>query len=241
MARRQRHGGAGGPAAGRHAGGGRAVEAALSESRSGGSGDAAGRRLPAAAGGRGAGGTARPVLTFREIWNRSFCRPLEQLVDVITEFPNEVEYIFRPSCVSLQRCGGCCGDEGLRCVPVETSTVTMQMWHTTQVASALPLASLLLPGFEPAASPSMGDLRSCAPSSRVREQDSGRNETTGLLLGPDGNTAWNQGLTCPICTIGSRTKGPMMRPGAEDGEIKQHISVPGYPGGNEERSWWMCC
>ncbi|KAK4823146.1 hypothetical protein QYF61_026348 [Mycteria americana] len=67
------------------------------------------------------------VLTFREIWNRSFCRPLEQLVDVITEFPNEVEYIFRPSCVSLQRCGGCCGDEGLRCVPVETSTVTMQL------------------------------------------------------------------------------------------------------------------
>ncbi|CAN8215400.1 unnamed protein product [Coccothraustes coccothraustes] len=67
------------------------------------------------------------VLTFREIWNRSFCRPREQLVDVITEFPNEVEYIFRPSCVSLQRCGGCCGDEGLRCVPVETSTVTMQL------------------------------------------------------------------------------------------------------------------
>ncbi|NXL56688.1 PLGF factor, partial [Chordeiles acutipennis] len=67
------------------------------------------------------------VLTFREIWNRSFCRPLEQLVDVITEFPNEVEYIFRPSCVALQRCGGCCGDEGLRCVPVETSTVTMQL------------------------------------------------------------------------------------------------------------------
>lgn len=48
-------------------------------------------------------------------------------MDVITEFPNEVEYIFRPSCASLQRCGGCCGDEGLRCVPVETSTVTMQV------------------------------------------------------------------------------------------------------------------
>uniref|UniRef100_A0A8D2M4A5 Placental growth factor n=1 Tax=Zonotrichia albicollis TaxID=44394 RepID=A0A8D2M4A5_ZONAL len=76
---------------------------------------------------RGTASTESPVLTFREIWNRSFCRPLEQLVDVITEFPNEVEYIFRPSCVSLQRCGGCCGDEGLRCVPVETSTVTMQL------------------------------------------------------------------------------------------------------------------
>ncbi|EOB05496.1 Placenta growth factor [Anas platyrhynchos] len=69
---------------------------------------------------------ARRVVSFKEIWNRSFCRPLEQLVDVIAEFPDEVEYIFRPSCVALQRCGGCCGDEGLRCVPVETSTVTMQ-------------------------------------------------------------------------------------------------------------------
>ncbi|XP_069714726.1 placenta growth factor isoform X2 [Phaenicophaeus curvirostris] len=68
-----------------------------------------------------------PVLTFREIWNRSFCRPREQMVDVIAEFPNEVEYIFRPSCVSLRRCGGCCGDEGLRCVPVATGAVTVQL------------------------------------------------------------------------------------------------------------------
>ncbi|XP_074766078.1 placenta growth factor isoform X4 [Athene noctua] len=75
---------------------------------------------------RGTASAEPAVLTFRDIWNRSLCRPLEQLVDVITEFPNEVEYIFRPSCVSLRRCGGCCGDEGLRCVPVETNTVTMQ-------------------------------------------------------------------------------------------------------------------
>ncbi|XP_065611766.1 placenta growth factor isoform X1 [Cyrtonyx montezumae] len=76
---------------------------------------------------RGTASAEAPVLTFKEIWNRSFCRPREQLVDIITEFPNEVEYIFRPSCVSLQRCGGCCGDEGLRCVPVQTSTVTVQL------------------------------------------------------------------------------------------------------------------
>uniref|UniRef100_A0A803YNJ5 Platelet-derived growth factor (PDGF) family profile domain-containing protein n=1 Tax=Meleagris gallopavo TaxID=9103 RepID=A0A803YNJ5_MELGA len=81
-------------------------------------GGGAGRRgqSPAATGG-----------CARSIWNRSFCRPREQLVDIITEFPNEVEYIFRPSCVSLQRCGGCCGDEGLRCVPVQTGTVTVQV------------------------------------------------------------------------------------------------------------------
>ncbi|XP_064368369.1 placenta growth factor isoform X3 [Dromaius novaehollandiae] len=143
MAWRRRRGGRC-PAAGRHGvrgggGGGAAAAAALRRCR----GAAAAMRLlgaflqllvagalgaPPAPGpeARGAAGSEAPV-TFREIWNRSFCRPLEQLVDVITEFPNEVEYIFRPSCISLQRCGGCCGDEGLRCVPVEMSTVTMQL------------------------------------------------------------------------------------------------------------------
>ncbi|XP_064368368.1 placenta growth factor isoform X2 [Dromaius novaehollandiae] len=144
MAWRRRRGGRC-PAAGRHGvrgggGGGAAAAAALRRCR----GAAAAMRLlgaflqllvagalgaPPAPGpeARGAAGSEAPVVTFREIWNRSFCRPLEQLVDVITEFPNEVEYIFRPSCISLQRCGGCCGDEGLRCVPVEMSTVTMQL------------------------------------------------------------------------------------------------------------------
>uniref|UniRef100_A0A4X2LID4 Placental growth factor n=2 Tax=Vombatus ursinus TaxID=29139 RepID=A0A4X2LID4_VOMUR len=67
------------------------------------------------------------VLPFQEVWGRSFCRSLEKLVDVSTEYPGEVEHMFSPSCVSLRRCTGCCGDENLHCVAVETTNVTMQL------------------------------------------------------------------------------------------------------------------
>ncbi|KYO25406.1 placenta growth factor isoform B [Alligator mississippiensis] len=67
------------------------------------------------------------VLPFQEVWGRSFCRPLEKLVDIVTEYPSEVEHLFSPSCVSLRRCTGCCGDERLQCVPVEMANVTMQL------------------------------------------------------------------------------------------------------------------
>lgn len=42
--------------------------------------------------------------------------------------------------------------------------LSLQMWHTTQVASALPPASLLPPGFEPAAFAPLGGLVEPCPS-----------------------------------------------------------------------------
>ncbi|MBV95265.1 Placenta growth factor, partial [Eschrichtius robustus] len=66
------------------------------------------------------------VVPFQEVWGRSYCRALERLVDIVSEYPSEVEHMFSPSCVSLLRCTGCCGDENLHCVPVETVNVTMQ-------------------------------------------------------------------------------------------------------------------
>lgn len=56
-------------------------------------------------------------------------------MDIFQEYPDEVEYIFKPSCVPLMRCAGCCGDEGLECVPVDVYNVTMEVraqlasWH----------------------------------------------------------------------------------------------------------------
>ncbi|XP_007533890.3 placenta growth factor isoform X2 [Erinaceus europaeus] len=67
------------------------------------------------------------VVPFQEVWGRSYCRALERLVDVVEEFPSEVEHMFSPSCVPLLRCTGCCGDENLHCVPVLTANVTMQL------------------------------------------------------------------------------------------------------------------
>ncbi|MBN3291440.1 VEGFA factor, partial [Polypterus senegalus] len=69
-------------------------------------------------------------MPFQEVYRRSFCRTIEKLVDVIQDYPNELEHIFSPSCVPLLRCAGCCGDENLECVPVKTYNVTMQNEQT---------------------------------------------------------------------------------------------------------------
>lgn len=67
------------------------------------------------------------VLLFEEVWRRSFCRTIEKLVEVVQEYPTEVEHIYSPSCVPLVRCAGCCGDEKLECHPTRTTNVTMQV------------------------------------------------------------------------------------------------------------------
>ncbi|XP_061599036.1 placenta growth factor isoform X2 [Cololabis saira] len=67
------------------------------------------------------------VLMFQEVWGRSFCRTIEKLVEVVHEYPTEVEHIYSPSCVPLVRCAGCCGDEKLECHPTRTTNVTMQL------------------------------------------------------------------------------------------------------------------
>uniref|UniRef100_A0A672FK35 Placental growth factor b n=1 Tax=Salarias fasciatus TaxID=181472 RepID=A0A672FK35_SALFA len=67
------------------------------------------------------------VLMFQEVWGRSFCRTIEKLVEVVQEYPTEVEHIYSPSCVPLVRCAGCCGDENLECHPTQTTNVTMQL------------------------------------------------------------------------------------------------------------------
>ncbi|XP_045144016.1 placenta growth factor [Echinops telfairi] len=73
------------------------------------------------------GSSEARVVPFEEVWSRSYCRPLERLVEVASEYPSEVEYLFSPSCISLLRCMGCCSDESLQCLPVETANITMQL------------------------------------------------------------------------------------------------------------------
>ncbi|XP_040207714.1 vascular endothelial growth factor A isoform X8 [Rana temporaria] len=67
------------------------------------------------------------VVPFMEVYDRSMCQVREILVDVLQEYPDEVEYIFKPSCVPLMRCAGCCTDETLECVPTGWHNITMQI------------------------------------------------------------------------------------------------------------------
>uniref|UniRef100_A0A672JHM3 Platelet-derived growth factor (PDGF) family profile domain-containing protein n=1 Tax=Salarias fasciatus TaxID=181472 RepID=A0A672JHM3_SALFA len=69
------------------------------------------------------------VMDFREVLAKSMCRPMEQLVDVEREFPEDVEHLYIPACVPLWRCSGCCGDENLECQPTLERNVTLQVWR----------------------------------------------------------------------------------------------------------------
>lgn len=67
------------------------------------------------------------VIPFMEVFNKSLCRPRELLIEILQEYPEEVEHIFIPSCVVLRRCAGCCTDEMLQCTPTASYNVTMEV------------------------------------------------------------------------------------------------------------------
>lgn len=67
------------------------------------------------------------VIPFLEVYKKSACKTRELLVDIIQEYPDEIEHTYIPSCVVLMRCAGCCNDEALECVPTETRNVTLEV------------------------------------------------------------------------------------------------------------------
>ncbi|KAM4713061.1 vascular endothelial growth factor Ab isoform 1-T1 [Anableps anableps] len=67
------------------------------------------------------------VIPLMEVYNKSLCQPREVLVDILQEYPEDVQHIFIPSCVVVKRCAGCCSDEMLQCTPTATYNVTMEI------------------------------------------------------------------------------------------------------------------
>ncbi|XP_063168704.1 snake venom vascular endothelial growth factor toxin barietin-like [Candoia aspera] len=82
-------------------------------------------------------GVRSPVVPFEEVWSRSYCHARETLVDVHSAFPDEVEHIFKPPCVPLWRCAGCCGDESLECVAVETRTIDLEVLRVSPILGTI--------------------------------------------------------------------------------------------------------
>uniref|UniRef100_A0A1W7RB67 Cadam10_VEGF-1 n=1 Tax=Crotalus adamanteus TaxID=8729 RepID=A0A1W7RB67_CROAD len=55
------------------------------------------------------------VMPFKEVYERSVCQTREMLVSILDEHPDETSHLFRPFCVPVLRCGGCCTAESLTC------------------------------------------------------------------------------------------------------------------------------
>uniref|UniRef100_A0A8C0ZN69 Platelet-derived growth factor (PDGF) family profile domain-containing protein n=1 Tax=Castor canadensis TaxID=51338 RepID=A0A8C0ZN69_CASCN len=155
----------------------------------------------------GNGSSEVEVVPFHEVWGRSYCRTMEKLVDIMSEYPNEVEHIFSPSCVALQRCTGCCGDENLYCAPVKTANVTMQVLK-------------IPPQFE--AQPSYVELTfsqhvlcECSHSPRRQSWDMPGDCAACEGCALTGSLSWQQPLpcpwSCPSFTVCEET--PRMHPG----------------------------
>ncbi|AAR98227.1 ORF132 vascular endothelial growth factor-like protein [Orf virus] len=63
---------------------------------------------------------------WSEVLKGSECRPRPIVVPVSETHPELTSQRFNPPCVTLMRCGGCCNDESLECVPTEEANVTME-------------------------------------------------------------------------------------------------------------------
>ncbi|WZD65871.1 VEGF-E [Bovine papular stomatitis virus] len=74
------------------------------------------------------GGGAMP---WADVYNRSHCHPMPTSVKISDEYPSDTGDRYNPQCVTLMRCGGCCNDESLECVPTEEFNVTMQIMKTS--------------------------------------------------------------------------------------------------------------
>lgn len=67
-------------------------------------------------------------------WRKTQCMPREVCVDVGKEFGATTNTFFKPPCVSIYRCGGCCNSEGLQCMNISTNyiskTVSSYFYYT---------------------------------------------------------------------------------------------------------------
>ncbi|KAM6151457.1 LOW QUALITY PROTEIN: vascular endothelial growth factor D [Rhynchocyon petersi] len=73
-----------------------------------------------------------------EEWQRTQCSPRETCVDVASELGQSTDTFFKPPCVNVFRCGGCCNEESLVCVNTSTSYISKQLFEISVPLTSVP-------------------------------------------------------------------------------------------------------
>ncbi|XP_014700426.1 vascular endothelial growth factor B isoform X4 [Equus asinus] len=89
-----------------------------------------------------AAGHQKKVMSWIDVYARATCQPREVVVPLTVELMGTVAKQLVPSCVTVQRCGGCCPDDGLECVPTGQHQVRMQILMIRYPSSQLGEMSL---------------------------------------------------------------------------------------------------
>ncbi|KAL0626717.1 Vascular endothelial growth factor B [Plecturocebus cupreus] len=87
-------------------------------------------------------GHQKKVVSWIDVYTRATCQPREVVVPLTVELMGTVAKQLVPSCVTVQRCGGCCPDDGLECVPTGQHQVRMQILMIRYPSSQLGEMSL---------------------------------------------------------------------------------------------------
>uniref|UniRef100_A0A3Q2CB25 Vascular endothelial growth factor c n=1 Tax=Cyprinodon variegatus TaxID=28743 RepID=A0A3Q2CB25_CYPVA len=64
-------------------------------------------------------------------WRKTQCMPREVCVDVGREFGAPTNVFYKPPCVSVYRCGGCCPSEDKQCRNISTGYVSKTLFEIT--------------------------------------------------------------------------------------------------------------
>ncbi|XP_018418565.1 PREDICTED: vascular endothelial growth factor D [Nanorana parkeri] len=64
-----------------------------------------------------------------EEWQKTQCMPRETCIDVAKDLGTATNKFFKPPCVSVYRCGGCCNEEGVTCLNTSTSYVLKSVFQ----------------------------------------------------------------------------------------------------------------
>ncbi|AIZ77383.1 putative vascular endothelial growth factor-like protein [Parapoxvirus red deer/HL953] len=68
--------------------------------------------------------------------DKSKCMPRDTVVYIGNEYPGSVGERYNPQCVTVKRCGGCCGGDNKVCTSTETANTTVTVMVTAVSSSS---------------------------------------------------------------------------------------------------------